>query len=276
MYMLHHDDSEGCSASPPHPQLRWLGVPPAEHWPSLEPRAGLRLGSLSRLAAVGERLRRGCPLRFAALGGSSTAGHALQRWSPALFHSLLLRHINASFPHAEHRHANAGTPGTGPVYMDKCLRYELPGWLEQLDLVTLEYTQNNQYFADKVSLERLIRRLLALPSRPAVVLVSFPAWSQLLPCADGARSGDGGGGGGGGGGCGGGSGRIEEVLVAPLAQRCAVRHLRSAWISQGSAVHPVRVSAAAQVQRAPPQPGRAAARARTPRRRAHTRRARLC
>ena len=111
------------------------------------------------------------PLRLAALGGSSTAGHALQRWSPALFHALLARRINDTFPHPAHQHTNAGTPGTGPVYMEKCLRYELPagdrGGLD-LDLVLVEYTQNNQYFADKVSLERLVRRLLALPSSPAV------------------------------------------------------------------------------------------------------------
>ena len=85
------------------------------------------------------------------------------------------RYINATFPHPAHQHTNAGTPGTGPVYMEKCLRYELPageGGEVDLDLALVEYTQNNQYFADKVSLERLVRRLLALPSAPAVVLVS--------------------------------------------------------------------------------------------------------
>ena len=159
------------------------------------------------------------PLRLAALGGSSTAGHALQRWSPALFHALLARRINDTFPHPAHQHTNAGTPGTGPVYMEKCLRYELPagdrGGLD-LDLVLVEYTQNNQYFADKVSLERLVRRLLALPSSPAVVLVSFPVWGALLCGGGGAEEaagspcrGDG----------------IEELLVAPLAARYALPHV---------------------------------------------------
>ena len=195
-------------------------MPRSEQWPSLQPSAGLpTLGNLSRLAAVGERLRRGCPLRLAALGGSSTAGHALQRWSPALFHALLARRINATFPHPAHQHTNAGTPGTGPVYMEKCLRYELPtgdGGEVDLDLALVEYTQNNQYFADKVSLERLVRRLLALPSSPAVVLISFPVWHGLL-CGDGAGGaaegapcrGDG----------------IEETLVAPLASRYALPHV---------------------------------------------------
>ena len=65
-------------------------MPHSEQWPSLQPSAGLpTLGDLSRLAAAVLRPRRGCPLRLAALGGSSTAGHALQRWSPALFHALL-------------------------------------------------------------------------------------------------------------------------------------------------------------------------------------------
>ena len=159
-------------------------MPRSEQWPSLQPQLGLpTLGNLSRLAAVGEQLRRGCPLRLAALGGSSTAGHALQRWSPALFHALLARRINATFPHAGHQHTNAGTPGTGPVYMEKCLRYELPsgdgGGLD-LDLVLVEYTQNNQYFADKVSLERLVRRLLGMPHQTSSPQTSKPQAGLLL------------------------------------------------------------------------------------------------
>jgi len=211
-----------CAQPPLH--SRWeLAVPSSEQWPSLQPSAGLpTLGDLSRLAAVGERLRRGCPLRLAALGGSSTAGHALQRWSPALFHALLARRINATFPHPAHQHTNAGTPGTGPVYMEKCLRYELPageGGEVDLDLALVEYTQNNQYLADKVSLERLVRRLLALPSAPAVVLISFPVWDGLL-CSDGAA---GAGGAGDGAPCRGDG--IEETLVAPLAARYALPHV---------------------------------------------------
>ena len=214
-----HGHCMQCAQPPLH--SRWeLAVPRSEQWPSLQPSAGLpTLGDLSRLAAVGERLRRGCPLRLAALGGSSTAGHSLQRWSPALFHALLARRINATFPHPAHQHTNAGTPGTGPVYMEKCLRYELPagdGGGVDLDLALVEYTQNNQYLADKVSLERLVRRLLALPSAPAVVLISFPVWDGLL-CSDGA------GGAGDGAPCRGDG--IEETLVAPLAARYALPHV---------------------------------------------------
>ena len=61
-----------CRMHCPQPPLhdRWeLAVPRSEQWPSLQPSAGLPpLGNLSRLAAVGERLRRGCPLRRVALG----------------------------------------------------------------------------------------------------------------------------------------------------------------------------------------------------------------
>jgi len=61
-----------CRMHCPQPPLhdRWeLAVPRSEQWPSLQPSAGLpTLGNLSRLAAVGERLRRGCPLRRVALG----------------------------------------------------------------------------------------------------------------------------------------------------------------------------------------------------------------
>ena len=157
---------------------------------------------------------------MASLGGSSTAGHALWRGSPALFHALFFQHVNTSYPHAAHSRTNAGTPGTGPVYMDKCLRYELPHAAP--DLVTIEYTQNNQYFADKVALERLLRRVLALPSAPAVVLISVPVWSQLQPC-QAAEQKD----------CERERGRrrgIEEELVLPLASRYAVPHLSLAQL----------------------------------------------
>eukprot|EP00316_Scyphosphaera_apsteinii_P024710 CAMPEP_0119345010 /NCGR_PEP_ID=MMETSP1333-20130426/107265_1 /TAXON_ID=418940 /ORGANISM="Scyphosphaera apsteinii, Strain RCC1455" /LENGTH=329 /DNA_ID=CAMNT_0007357463 /DNA_START=242 /DNA_END=1232 /DNA_ORIENTATION=+ len=52
-------------------------------------------------------------------------------------------------------------------------------------LVLLEYTQNmykgGMGIPEGIALERLIRRLLQLPSRPALVLVNLPLWAQLLP-----------------------------------------------------------------------------------------------
>ena len=66
------------------------------------------------------RLLDGQPLRLAALGGSSTAGHQLPRDSPLLYYNRLAGWINESHPHVETLVVNSGTPASGPTYMEKC------------------------------------------------------------------------------------------------------------------------------------------------------------
>jgi hypothetical protein len=74
----------------------------------------------SRLKELQRRLLDGQPLRLAALGGSSTAGHQLPRDSPLLYYNRLVGWINESHPHVETLVVNSGTPATGPTYMEKC------------------------------------------------------------------------------------------------------------------------------------------------------------
>ena len=75
---------------------------------------------LSRLQELRARLLDGQPLRLAALGGSSTAGHQLPRDSPLLYYNRLAGWINESHPHVETLVVNSGTPASGPTYMEKC------------------------------------------------------------------------------------------------------------------------------------------------------------
>ena len=75
---------------------------------------------LSRLQELRGRLLDGQPLRLAALGGSSTAGHQLPQDSPLLYYNRLAGWINESHPHVETLVVNSGTPATGPTYMEKC------------------------------------------------------------------------------------------------------------------------------------------------------------
>ena len=75
---------------------------------------------LSRLQELRARLLDGQPLRLAALGGSSTAGHRLPRDSPLLYYNRLAGWINESHPHVETLVVNSGTPASGPTYMEKC------------------------------------------------------------------------------------------------------------------------------------------------------------
>ena len=131
---------------------------------------------LRRLRAVGAKLRRGCAVRVAALGGSSTAGHQLKRDSPLLYHAQLLAWFNATFPHPDHILVNSGTPATGPEYMEKCFAYQIPA---KPDVVLVEYAQNIARPEDELALERLLRALLQLPSQPAVLMVELPSIEEV-------------------------------------------------------------------------------------------------
>jgi len=62
----------------------------------------------SRLKELQRRLLDGQPLRLAALGGSSTAGHQLPRDSPLLYYNRLVGWINESHPHVETLVVNSG------------------------------------------------------------------------------------------------------------------------------------------------------------------------
>ncbi|GIL54230.1 hypothetical protein Vafri_9776 [Volvox africanus] len=78
-----------------------------------------------------------------------------------------------------HDFLNGAVPGTQSAYMSSCMRYHLP---PAVDIVFVEYAANDSpaprwTFADpcRRSLERLFRKLLNLPSQPAVVLVNMYA-----------------------------------------------------------------------------------------------------
>ena len=54
----------------------------------------------------------------------------------------------------------------------QCLAYQIP---QTIDLAVVEYSQNIAHTHDGLALEGLLRRLLSMPSAPAVVLLSLPA-----------------------------------------------------------------------------------------------------
>ena len=137
------------------------------------------VGNTSRLIALRRKLEAGCALHVAALGGSSTAGHAMARDSPQLYHALLHAWLSNR---TGDRHSNSGTPASGPQYMEKCLQLQLA---EPVDLVLVEFAQNMEHGEeDGLALERLLRRLLLLRSKPAVVVVNLPKWGRRGTRAD--------------------------------------------------------------------------------------------
>ena len=133
----------------------------------------------ARLQRLQRQLAAGCPLRLAAVGGSSTAGHQLARDSTSLYQMRLAARINRSFPHHEHLVINSGTPASGPQYMEKCLSSQLPA---AVNLVIVEYSQNIDMTtqADGLALERLLRRLLRWPSAPAIMYLSLPTRNEAF------------------------------------------------------------------------------------------------
>ena len=141
--------------------------------------AEVRATSYALLQRLQAQLRDGLPLRLVALGGSSTAGQVYRRNSPLLYAARLASWANESHPHGETLVVNSGTPAAGPTYMEKCLTSQLPPEAEP-NLVLVEYSQNCGTWEDGLALERLLRRLLQLPSAPAVVYVALPTWGELL------------------------------------------------------------------------------------------------
>ena len=135
-------------------------------------------GASTRLKLLRQRLENGRNVSLVALGGSSTAGHMLARDSPILYHQQLAHWLDSVFPAGWHQAVNSGTPATGPMYMEKCLSVQMPHEPPP-GLVLVEYGQNMRSREDALALERLLRRLLQLPSRPAVILLSLPIWEQL-------------------------------------------------------------------------------------------------
>ena len=98
----------------------------------------LNRSTAARLRRFGRKLLHGCALTTVAIGGSSTAGHALPRHSRHLYHSKLARWLNSTTPRGSVSHTNAGLPATGPEYMEKvsaslaCLQASLPEYMEKV------------------------------------------------------------------------------------------------------------------------------------------------
>ena len=103
----------------------------------------------------------------------------MARDSPQLYHALLHAWLSNR---TGDRHSNSGTPASGPQYMEKCLQLQLA---EPVDLVLVEFAQNMEHGEeDGLALERLLRRLLLLRSKPAIVVVNLPKWGRRGTRAD--------------------------------------------------------------------------------------------
>lgn len=121
-----------------------------------------------RLWNVLRRLAAGQHVHVSIVGGSISAGSTLgiqHRHAKWLWHGKFFEWLNATWPHSDHRHFNGAVPASTPGYVTGCLSFHAP---QTSHLVVVEYSVNSP---DALQYERLVRRLLLYPQRPAVVLL---------------------------------------------------------------------------------------------------------
>jgi len=158
---------------PPHPSYKEQHDP---KWTFLNERQLARglvnPGDPQRLRCFAEKLLAGRVSRLSVLGGSVSFGTTFTTGrSRTLYHWKVYQYLNASFPQAAHEHFQGAVPASGPSYMEHCVGWHLPP--AGADLILLEYAVNFDAMPDDAQcFERLLRKLLRLPSQPAIIIVN--------------------------------------------------------------------------------------------------------
>ncbi|EFN55332.1 hypothetical protein CHLNCDRAFT_134328 [Chlorella variabilis] len=162
------------------------GEPPVRHlhtpWEPLltrdEVRRGLAYyGSGRRMQRVAAKLLAGRPIKVFTLGGSVTKGSGSS--SPAgSYASRLFQLINSTFPHSGHTFVNKGVGATSSGIFTACVEKMVE---PEVDLVVLEFSINEHPEApytdrQRMGYEQLIRKLLRMPGRPALIQLHYYAW----------------------------------------------------------------------------------------------------
>ncbi|KAG2429693.1 hypothetical protein HYH02_013951 [Chlamydomonas schloesseri] len=138
------------------------------------------LGDRSRLLAAMQRYREGGNLTIGVIGGSIAAGQGAHD-APA-FPYWLRDILQAQLPGGAQRVRlnNGAMPGTSSAYMSTCHNVHVP---PDADVVVLDYAINDEEMplphmnnGVRRPYERLIRKLLQYPRRPAVVLLHAYRW----------------------------------------------------------------------------------------------------
>ncbi|ORY23426.1 hypothetical protein BCR39DRAFT_549216 [Naematelia encephala] len=114
---------------------------------------------------------------FDASEGTSQPLGATTLYSPENMHVLVFDWLNATFPHPENRLVNGAQGGVGAGYFGWCFKEHIP---EDSDLVLVELGINDLIEMDVIhSYERMVRGLLEMDSKPAVI--NIETFSTLFP-----------------------------------------------------------------------------------------------
>lgn len=139
-------------------------------------------GEAARARRALAKLARGEPIRVAFMGGSITIGTGSSKLGETDYVSTVFRWIREAFPHPDHQLVNGAVGGVPSSYFAVCSEWHMP---QDPDLIVLETNINDggREHGDspiRRAHERLIRKLLNLPSRPAVIeLVFFRAYENM-------------------------------------------------------------------------------------------------
>jgi hypothetical protein len=132
-------------------------------------------GANGRLRRVVAKMLSREPTRVGVIGGSITCGHGVQKGTYDWF-SWTVRYLQKAFKGTSIIAKNGCVPATQSEYVSMCLNKFVA---DDVDLVFIEYATNDGYADGSISntrthaYERLLRKLLQLPNRPAVVLMQF-------------------------------------------------------------------------------------------------------
>ncbi|EFJ42302.1 hypothetical protein VOLCADRAFT_107349 [Volvox carteri f. nagariensis] len=139
-------------------------------------------GDRTRLRAALKRYRDGGNLTVVTIGGSITAG---QGAVDAPSYPKWLQHVlDANLPDKSRvRVHNGAVPGTSSQYMSSCHNVHVP---KEADIIFVEYAVNDDempmpHMNNQVRrpYEKLLRKLLGYPNRPAVVLLHGFCWFRI-------------------------------------------------------------------------------------------------
>ncbi|PRW50819.1 hypothetical protein C2E21_5446 [Chlorella sorokiniana] len=160
---------------PPLPAPAAWAAAGAWRWPlpaDLLDRGIVSHGDPQALQRLANKLLAGKPITVVALGGSLTFGRGATQIGSTDWVPLLRGWLQAAFPGVDHVVHNGAVAASPSEYMAFCMQSHLPAGREP-DLVIVEYAINDGgrpwHHAHPRFYERLLRRLLALPSRPLVL-----------------------------------------------------------------------------------------------------------
>lgn len=134
-----------------------------------------------RLRQFSSKLLARRSVTVAVLGGSNSQRGHWARWRVGWWQHVQAWMAAISADASSHSWVDASTPGSGSAWMELCLDHHVP---RSVDLVLVEYAVNDPLApvdSDATRIfERFLRRVLQLPSAPAVLLLNLFPWQNKV------------------------------------------------------------------------------------------------